>query len=66
MSNQNEARTEFANVVDETQAAANNANDEVQAAYDGDVEMPTEPSNDTAAMDVVEVVPRQEALVQSA
>ena len=66
MANQNEARNEFANAVDETQAAANNANDEVQAAYDGDVEMPTEPSNDAAAMDVMEVVPRQEAVVQSA
>ena len=66
LANQNEARNGFANAVDETQAAANNANDEVQAVCDGDVEMPTKPSNDAAAMDVVEVVPRQEAVVQSA
>lgn len=65
--NQNEAGNEAANAVHETQASANNANDEVQAANgDGDVEMSAESSTDAAAMDVAEVVPDQEAVVQSA
>lgn len=66
MANQNEAGNEIANAVDETQVTPNNANDEVQATDDGDVEMPAEPSSDTVAMDVVEVLPLQEAVVQSA
>ena len=65
MPNQNEAGNEIASAVDETQVAAKNANDEVQATDNGDVEMPAEPSSDTVAMDVVEVVPLQEAVVQS-
>ena len=66
MANQNGAGNEIANAVDKTQAAANIANAEVQVTYDGDVEMPAEPSTDNATMDVMEVVPRQEAIVQSA
>ncbi|XP_020609355.1 uncharacterized protein LOC110047940 [Orbicella faveolata] len=64
--NQNKAGNEVANAVDETQATSNNANGEVQAADDGDVEMASESSTDNASMDVVEVVPGQEAVVQSA
>lgn len=65
--NQNEVEKEAANAVDETQASANNANDEVQVANDdGDVEMSAESSTDAAAMDVAEVVPDQEVVVQSA
>lgn len=66
MANQNKAGNEIAIGVDETQVAANNANDEIQTADDGDVEMPAEPSTDTVALDVVEVLPLQEAVVQSA
>lgn len=47
----------MASVVDETQATANNANEDVQAADDSDVEMPAESSTNTVVMDVVEVVP---------
>lgn len=54
---QNEAEKEAASVVDETQATANNANEDVQAAGDSDVEMPAESSTNTVVMDVVEVVP---------
>lgn len=54
---QNEAQKEAASVVDETQATANNANEDVQAAGDSDVEMPAESSTNTVVMDVVEVVP---------
>jgi len=65
LANQNEAVSEVANAVDATQAAANNANDEVQAGDDGDVEMHAQSSTDTVTMDVVVVVPGQEAVVQS-
>lgn len=54
---QNGAEKEAASVVDETQATANNANEDVQAAGDSDVEMPAESSTNTVVMDVVEVVP---------
>ena len=64
--NQNEAEKEAANAVDETQAGANNGYEDVQAADDGDVEMSPESSTDTVAMNVVEAVPKQEAVVQSA
>lgn len=66
MANQNVAGNEIAIGVDETQVAASNANDEIQTADDGDVEMPAEPSTDVVALDVVEIVPLQEAVVQSA
>lgn len=65
LANQNVAGNEIAIGVDETQVAANNANDEIQTADDGDVEMPAEPSTDVVALDVVEIVPLQEAVVQS-
>ena len=65
MANQNVAGNEIAIGVDETQVAANNANDGIQTADDGDVEMPAEPSTDVVALDVVEIVPLQEAVVQS-
>lgn len=52
-----EPEKEVASVVDETQATANNANEDVQAADDSDVEMPAESSTNTVVMDVVEVVP---------